>query len=253
MTLPEFFFSYVVAFVSNPDYVKILVLSLVLLVYLRHLTKQKVFYFIRHGQTLLNHAHIKQGSEGALSEEGLAEAQAIAHAFDELTIQIIYTSPYERAVQTATIIGTAIHARVVQVPLLAERRNPTEVIGKSTSDPQTMRITELIERSFHDDTYRFSDEENFSDLHLRAKKCMRLLRNQPKDKVCVVTHHAFLQVLISTLLYQDTLTAQDYVKLAFYNYSSTGGITTCIYRPLQRFFTASKGWEVVGYNQTAQS
>lgn len=250
MDIFRFYLTPVHDFFQTPDHVAMGGLFVLLALYIHHLTKPKVFYVIRHGKTLLNEQHTKQGPSGFLSEDGMREAQSVGESFATLGLQVIYSSPYERAVQTANIISKIVSVPVVSNPLLAERRNPTEVIGKSTTDAEVLKITGLIENSFHDDTYRFSDEENFSDLHTRAKKCMRFLRNQSKHRVCVVTHHAFLQMFIATLLYQDTLDAQGYVKLAFYNYSGNAGVTTCIYRPLQRFSTATKGWEVVGYNQT---
>ena len=33
------------------------------------------FYFIRHGETILNEQHIRQGEDGALSENGKSQAE----------------------------------------------------------------------------------------------------------------------------------------------------------------------------------
>lgn len=224
-----------------------LLLVLLLVLYLR--LRPKYFYIVRHGETELNKAHIKQGSEGALSEEGREQARQLGQAFSSLHIQHIYTSPFERARQTADIIRETIHCRVTEVPLLAERKNASETIGKRTDDPEVVRIEGLTKYGFHEDTYRFSDEENFHDLRARAKRTLSYLERRPHTRMMVVTHHVFLHTFLSYLLYRDNLDANDLVKLSYFNPADNGGVTLCVYHPWHGQFSKTKGWEVRVYNQ----
>lgn len=208
----------------------------------------KRFYIVRHGRTLLNEQEIKQGPEGALSGAGEEQAKKIGEYLSHFPIRTIHTSPYERAVQTAEIIRAyARRAYVRKTPLLGERKNPTEVIGKSAKDPHVMDVVARIERGYHEDSFRFSDEENFEDLMRRAAKCLRYLERSPGNRSAVVTHHAFLQALLSYLLYRDDLHASDYIKLAFFNPADNGGLTICEYHPWRRG-SPTRGWEIVAYN-----
>jgi broad specificity phosphatase PhoE len=210
------------------------------------------FYFIRHGRTVLNDAKIKQGAEGGLSKAGKAQADKLGAAFANLNhekIRLICSSPYERAKETAEIIGTHVHSPVHYTPLLAERRNPAEVIGKPVHDPDVERIAGLIEKGFHEDTYRYSDEENFIDLKKRARACLAYLARNGKHSTCVVTHHAFLQVLFSYLLYREKLDAVSYAKLAFFNPADNAGVTICEYDPWLSWFSPTRGWKILAYNQ----
>jgi broad specificity phosphatase PhoE len=136
-------------------------------------------------------------------------------------------------------------------PLLAERKSPSEVLGKSTGDLEVIRIMGLTAQSFHDDTYRFSDEENFQDLEKRAKKCLAFLQRTYAHRIIVVTHHAFLHMLLSYMLYRDDLDASTYAKLGFFNPAENGGVTICIYHPWHSPFSKTKGWEISTYNQVA--
>ena len=208
------------------------------------------FYFIRHGETLLNAAHIRQGEEGGLSPKGRAQAKATGKALEGLGIRRIIASSYPRAQETANIINEHLHVPVISSPLLGERRNPTEIIGKSTDDPEVARIIDLVDLSYHADDYRYSDEENFEDMKERARKCLALLASQGVRDTAVVTHHKFLKMLLAYMLYRERLHAADFAKLSFFNPADNAGITVADYHPL-RFFSRTRGWELVGYNEKA--
>lgn len=210
--------------------------------------RSKRFYIVRHGQTILNAEHIKQGEKGPLSPKGQEQARAIAEALKPLGITIILASPYERTVETAGIIAEGLHAPVRYSPLLAERKNPSEVIGKRRHDPEVVRIVDKIDLSYHDDAYRYSDEENFLDLKMRARKALRYLARAGAARTCVVTHHAFLKMLLASMLYRERLHAGDFVKLSFFNVSDNGGVSIAQYRPWRRF-DARRGWRVESFNE----
>ncbi len=230
---------------------EVLFVSLVLLVfallYLISALQPKYFYFVRHGETLLNQAHIKQGADGALSERGAAQARSIGKALAYLHINRIYTSPYERAVQTATLIQHYVPKDITTLELLAERKNASSVIGKSTEDPEVKRVMDATEYGYHEDSYRFADEENFDDLKKRAHACLTYLEHNAPTRSIVVTHHAFLKMLLSYMLHHTDLHANEYITLSFFNPSNNGGISVCRYSPLSRF-SKTRGWEILAYN-----
>ena len=61
---------------------------------------------IRHGETEWNRLHRFQGrSDISLNLKGHDQAQALALALKNETITVIYSSPLERAVETALHIG----------------------------------------------------------------------------------------------------------------------------------------------------
>ena len=214
---------------------------------LRNRLHPKRFYFIRHGQSLLNLQHIRQGSEGALSPKGRAQAERTGSYLAQYPIERIYSSPYERARETANIVERFIHAPITYTPLFAERRNPSEVVGRSYDDPIVVHISEIMDRTYHDDSFRYSDEENFLDIRARAAECLKMLERQPAHEACVITHRFFIKMLISYLLYRENLHSTDYVKLSFFNQSDNACITVCEYRPWHPF-SPTKGWRVLAYN-----
>jgi len=206
------------------------------------------FYFIRHGETLLNEKHIKQGEEGSLSDSGKKQASVVGELLAPLGIKKIIASPYERAKETAMIISEKVHAPIIYTRLLAERRNASILIGKSTRDPEVVRIVDEMDLAYHEDDYRYSDEENFQDLKIRARKCLLYLAKTGRTQTCVVTHHAFLKMLLSYMLYRENLHLPSYVKLSFFNTSDNGGISVCEFHPW-KIFSKTRGWEILSYNE----
>lgn len=237
----------------NPDVTTIWAVALIfaasIVFALMLFMRPKRFYFIRHGQTLLNKQHIKQGAEGALSEEGKQQAVQVGAILKPLGIKKIITSPYERAKETSSIINQMLGVSIDVTPLLAERRNPSEVIGKRRDDPEVVRIVDTIDLTYHDDDYRYSDEENFDDLKQRAKECLHYLEKRGASSTCVVTHHAFLKMVLAYSLYRENLHAGDFIKLSFFNVSDNGGISIMEYHPWRRL-SATRGWSVVSFNET---
>lgn len=215
------------------------------------LMRPRRFYFVRHGETLLNAQHIKQGAEGGLSEKGKRQAEKVGAYLKQFHIERIISSTYPRARETAAIINAYLKVPVIYSPLLIERRNASETVGKRRDDPEVVRIVDQTDLAYHEDDFRFSDEENFVDLKKRARKCLNLLARQGSRETCVVTHHVFLKMCVAYLLYRERLHAADFVKLSFFNISDNAGITVCEFHPW-KMLSKTRGWEVVSYNQQAE-
>ncbi|MCX6786322.1 MAG: histidine phosphatase family protein [Candidatus Kaiserbacteria bacterium] len=213
------------------------------------LMRPRRFYIVRHGETLLNASHIKQGAEGRLSELGKQQAGKVGTRLALLHIQEIIASPYERTRETTAIINKHLRVPISYSPLLVERRNPSEIIGKNRDDHTVVRIVDQMDLAYHEDEYRFSDEENFIDLRDRARKCLNLLARQGAHTTCVITHHVFLKMLLACMLYRERLHASDYAKLSFFNMVDNAGISICEYHPWLRF-SRTCGWKVVSFNET---
>ncbi len=222
------------------------VLALVVLVL--RLFEPRRFYFIRHGETILNKEHTRQGAQGGLTEAGKRQAEATGEFLSHFHIEKIIASPFERTKETAEAINRSLKVDIIYSPLLEERRNPSEIIGKKYEDPEVVKIISSIDLSYHDDSYRYSDEENFTDLKVRAARVLALLERQNAREVCVVTHGIFLKMLLSYLLYRDDLHTPAYVKLSFFNPSDNAAVTVCEYRPILKWFTSTRGWSIVSYN-----
>ncbi len=213
-----------------------------------YLMRPRRFYIVRHGETLLNAQHVRQGEEGGLSPEGREQADALGRALTRYHIKCILSSTYERTRETSTIINKHLNVPIIYSDLFVERRNPKEIIGKHRDDPAVKKIIDQMDLAYHDDDYRFSDEENFTDLKERARKCLALLARQSERNTVIVTHHVFLKVLLAYMLYRERLNAADFAKLAFFNFSDNATVTICEFHPW-KIWNDTRGWAVISFNE----
>lgn len=216
------------------------------------LFQTKYFFFVRHGETLLNAQNIRQSASGALSARGVAQAESAGQFLAHFGIRLILASPYERTRQTAIILQRYFHCRVRYSSLLIERRNPSDIIGKRADEPEIKHIIDLMDLSFHDDTYRYSDEENFTDLKQRAHGALRKLARRGRSRTVVVTHKFFLHMLLAYIQKREQLHASDWVGESFFNPAENAGITLCAWYPTRRF-GKTRGWKILTQNATAEN
>ena len=77
---------------------------------------------VRHGETEWNIANVRQGHlDSPLTEEGIAQARALARRLVREKFSLIYSSDLGRAMQTAQIIADATGHEVVADARLRER------------------------------------------------------------------------------------------------------------------------------------
>ncbi|GAM12235.1 histidine phosphatase family protein [Mesobacillus selenatarsenatis] len=71
-----------------------------------------MIYVVRHGQSDLNKERKMQGRKGlALNEHGIEQAKALRDRLQNIKFDIVFSSPQDRAVQTAEIV-TGLKAHI---------------------------------------------------------------------------------------------------------------------------------------------
>jgi broad specificity phosphatase PhoE len=216
----------------------------------------KKIYFVRHGQSANNAANVRQGSAGKLSPKGIEQANFVGERFENVHIDIILTSPYERTTETTALINKHLNVPVEESSLLVERKNPTEIIGKDAESLEVKKIMDIIDRSYHKSDFRYSDEENFQDLKYRAKKLLKFLTERNERNIMCVSHRIFLKMVASYIEYGESLTAEQFVKLDFLNKSENASVTLAIYSPWNAWKNKMKnrnlkeqaGWKLLAWN-----
>ncbi len=146
-------------------------------------------YVVRHGQDEDNAAGILNGHrDRPLTELGRAQARAAAVTFVERSITTIYTSPLQRARQTATIIAEHLGiAPVVPLPELVERD-----FGILTGKP-SVDIPRYSSKTLQSDHVLYFLEgegvEQFPNVYERAQRILLKMRDlHPHEHIMLVTH-----------------------------------------------------------------
>lgn len=166
-------------------------------------SKQNI-YLVRHGKPLLPHERMYYGStDYPLSDEGTAQARALAGIFSRMEFARVYSSPMSRALDTAKIITGKSAEEMTLVPELREI-DLGNWEGK-TFDEVRGEWNEIYEARGHNfANVAPPNGENFSDLQKRAVPAFeRILGECPKGDILVVAHGGVIWSLMCKLFGYD--------------------------------------------------
>ena len=126
------------------------------------------FYFFRHGQTNENEAGAREGNrvESFLTTTGVKQATRLAEYLSDKNIEVIYSSPLKRAVQTA------------------------EIVKEYYPDIKIIKDDDLIEAAFGSwYNHRPEAQQRVDDNFNRIKRCFDRIVSQSDYKDVAVSSH----------------------------------------------------------------
>ena len=135
-----------------------------------------------------------------LNERGQKQAQALGEALREVPLKAIYSSPLERAMETAAPIAAARRLEIIQEPDLKD----TDVgswQGRSLKMLRLTKVWSLVQNA--PSRFRFPDGESFVESQARYVGALeRIIRkhNKPKDILAVVFHADPIKLAVSHFL-----------------------------------------------------
>ncbi len=184
-------------------------------------------YFVRHAESHSNVSRIHDVPEVGLTETGMIQARTVAKRFKKIDIDVILSSHYLRAEQTALIINKVAKKEVVFTELLKEAVIPSEIIGKKTDSDDVLAVRHEMRSHRSEENWHYSDEENFFDVRNRAIRALEYLRHQECEKMLVVTHGTFLRMLIGVMMLGDALVPDMHLNISYFLTTNNTGITLC--------------------------
>jgi probable phosphoglycerate mutase len=154
-----------------------------------------LIHFVRHGETPGNAERRFQTPDVPLSEVGRAQAAAVAATLRDTTrAEVILSSDYARALETARTIGEHLQLSVVEEPALRER-NFGIARGRLYAD-----IGEETMTLWRDPHYRIEQGESWADVNERMAEFIGRLRSAPPaQELILVTHGGAMNVALAYL------------------------------------------------------
>jgi broad specificity phosphatase PhoE len=201
-------------------------------------------YFIRHAESQYNALDRHQVASVGLSELGIKQAESVARRLSTNRIDVLMSSPYERAKQTAEFISAAVQKPVELTPLLTEMKKPSVIEGRRHDDPEARKIRRTILNNWHDPAWRYADEETFFDARHRAVRCIKFITRLDNSNVLLVTHGGIMRMIIGVMLHGEELLVRDFLKLQEFVHADNATITLCEY-------TNHKRWKLITWNDCA--
>ena len=135
-----------------------------------------------------------------LNERGQKQAQALGEALKDVPIKAIYSSPLERAMETATPIAEARKLEIGQEPDLMDT-NIGSWEGKSLKVLRLTKLWRIVQSA--PSRFRFPDGESFVESQARYVSTLeRIIKkhNKPQDIVAVVFHADPIKLAVAHFL-----------------------------------------------------
>lgn len=177
-------------------------------------------YLVRHASTPWNELGLWQGVvDTELSERGIGEAKSVAEFFKSKKVDLIFSSPMKRALQTAQIIAQEIG---YEGELLIDNR-----LRECEIQLWNGMTTEELLKVYHDEFFEWFNNldsnvngvESLKSVQKRMYDFVEYLILQfPVDGVIIVSHAIALRMLISKVL---GITPPNHVNFGLDNASVT--------------------------------
>jgi len=157
---------------------------------------------VRHGEN----EYVKTGKMAGripgvhLNEKGQKQAEALGEALKDVPIKAIYSSPLERAMETAVPIASARKLEIIQEPDVMEA-DMGKWQGKSWKVLRLKKVWKIVLNA--PSRFRFPDGESFPDIQTRIANALeRMIKkyNKPQDIIVVVFHSDPIKLAVSHFL-----------------------------------------------------
>jgi len=157
---------------------------------------------IRHGEN----DYVKTGKMAGripgvhLNEKGQKQAQALSDALHDVPIKALYSSPLERAMETAHPIAESHKLTIIQEPDLMD----TDIgkwQGKSLAVLRLTKAWKIVQSA--PSRFRFPEGESFVDAQTRYVDVLEriiIIHNKPQDVVAVVFHADPIKLAVAHFL-----------------------------------------------------
>ncbi len=157
---------------------------------------------IRHGEN----DYVKTGKMAGripgvhLNEKGQKQAQALGDALKDVPIKAIYSSPLERAMETASPIAESHKISITQEPELMDT-HVGKWQGKSLAVLRLTKAWKVVQNS--PSRFRFPEGESFLECQIRIVNVLERViqkHNKPQDIVAVVFHADPIKLAVAHFL-----------------------------------------------------
>ena len=140
-------------------------------------------YVVRHGQTNENIGKIMQGNmDTQLNEKGIEQARSARDKLKDVKIDVIFSSPKARALDTAKIISDG------KIPIICDDRLRSRNHGEFEGlDRRTINLYEYWNYELNKE---YQKAESVGDLYNRIISFLRMLKKDYSDKTVLITTHS---------------------------------------------------------------
>ena len=137
-------------------------------------------YLVRHGQVNHNLKKIYSNEDEDLNETGIKEAYELREKLENISCDVIISSPLKRALHTANIINTTNKDIIIDERL--RERNPGNLSGKP------LEVTNREEYWNYYSKIQYGTSENIREFFDRVKDFLDDLKTSEYKSIIIVAH-----------------------------------------------------------------
>lgn len=143
---------------------------------------------VRHGLTDGNLKRILEGPKSKLSEDGIKQVEKLAYQLRNERIEIILTSSFLRAKETAMIISKFHPKAKVKITKQLDEKNYNNYFGKKTDEVKKLKKPKGVESNYQ--------------IFNRAKKLLdNTFRKYPHKTLIFVGHDSINKSIVKNILH----------------------------------------------------
>ncbi|MDP4020882.1 MAG: histidine phosphatase family protein [Candidatus Adlerbacteria bacterium] len=185
----------------------------------------KTIYLVRHGESEANISQNHGSPDSPLTERGHQQAKFIAERASKLPVELLISSDFTRARQTAEHISKKIGLEPEISRLFGESKGPSRFFNASYEDQEAITAFAQMRENYGKPGWRFEDGENFEDHHTRAMAALQLLADKKEERILVVTHGMFLRILAAHVIFGAEITAHECQRVVHSLETENTGLT----------------------------
>jgi broad specificity phosphatase PhoE len=176
----------------------------------------KDIYFIRHGQTVKNGEHVHQHYDEPLSVKGNEQAKALGEFVKTLEPDVLITSPFARARQTAAYVGEAIGVPYSIDVSVHETVRPSYLYGKHHLSFATFRY--LLNLFLHQNRNGWDDAgaENMFDVRNRVHDTKDMIMETREDTIVIISHAVFIDLFIHWVCAEKSMSLFRFIHMIIF-------------------------------------
>ncbi|SNS76754.1 alpha-ribazole phosphatase [Anaerovirgula multivorans] len=158
-------------------------------------------YLVRHGETNENrNSRFCGWIDVPLNDTGMAQAQKLEEAFENITIDVMYTSSLKRAKETAAFIKGNLQCPMHHIENLRElhfgRAEGLTIDEIKKCHPE---VYEGLEKEYT--KAKFPDGESLEDMHLRVTSTVdEILQQHIGKSILIVAHSGVIRSTVAHLI-----------------------------------------------------
>ncbi|MBI5556342.1 MAG: histidine phosphatase family protein [Deltaproteobacteria bacterium] len=163
----------------------------------------KNLYLVRHGETYFN-LEDRIGGDSDLTEKGLAQAQALADYFTDVSIPIIFTSNHKRTMQTASpIAARQKECSIIALPEFNEiHAGICEGMTYQEIREKMPQIANARNRNKYG--YVYPEGEGYVTMEKRVHRGLKKVfyLNNYNENIMIVGHRAVNRMILSDFVFR---------------------------------------------------